>query len=234
MYLQTSKVADKPIDYKWDVRLQNRIVASDADRKPALANAVGKIGVKAAFAFGVASAEWVVARLSQQTDVTDALQRIDAAWAATVDPQYARLPDPQKVDPATVNPAAARPVYIAMAVLSDLHARYVAGRADKVYMDAYILALLAEHVAGRNPVFKQWAPDVLKRLQKQHPKSAQPGKEASVARETLQANAPPKVDLTASQATLLGSLNPSRNRYLAPAADLIKAGVSEEPYPRKS
>jgi hypothetical protein len=231
-YLQAAKVADKPIDYKWDVQIQNRIAASDADRKPALAKAVGKLSVKAAFAFGVACAGWVVARLSNQTDVADALLRLDAAWAATADARYAELPDPVDVDPDKVNPAA-DPVYQAMAILSDMHQQYLVGRGDHVLMDAYILALLAEHVAGRNATFKKWVPDVLKRLGKAHPNSSKPlAKEASVARELLDADPPSKIDLSASQARLLTSLDPARNPYLVAAADLKAAGIAT-PYSGK-
>jgi len=231
-YLQSAKVADKAIDYKWDIRIQNRIVTTDADRKPALSKAIGKISAKAAFAFAVACAEWVTVRLSQHTDVADAMLRLQAAWAATVDLRYARLSKPDVVDPDNVDPAA-DPVYMAMRVLYDAHMRYLAGREDRVYLDALILGVLAEHVAGRNPVFKRWAPEVLKRASQQHPGSAKKAtKEPAVARESFDLDPPDKATLAASQANLLAGLNPARNRYLAPAAALRAAGI-KDPYPKK-
>lgn len=79
-YLVQANASQAPVDYKWDARLRNRILAADADTKPTLAKALGAVSVRAAFAFAVAASEWVVGRLSAKTDVSDALLRVQAAW----------------------------------------------------------------------------------------------------------------------------------------------------------
>jgi hypothetical protein len=217
-HLLASGVADKPLDYKWDVKIQNRFLAADADSKPALASAIGKISTKAAFAFAVACAEWIAVRLSHRTDVADALLRVDAAWAATLDPHYASLPEPKEADPDNVDPAA-DPVHIAMMLLSDLHERYSTERASDVYLDALILAMLAEHVAGRNPVFKRWVPEVLKRAHAHYPKSAKPPtKELNVAREVFFPDAPDKATLGSALTNLRAAIKAAKNPYLTAAA----------------
>jgi len=216
-YLLAAKVADQPLDYKWDVNIKNRLLTADADSKPALAKALGKISAKAAFAFAVASAEWIVARLSRHTDVADALLRVEAAWAATLDPHYAKLPKPQVANPVKADRAAG-PVYYAMLLLSELHERYLAGATSHVYLSALVLGAFAEHVAGRNPVFKRWVPEVLKRAHEQYPKSAKPlAEQPDVARELFASDAPDQATLTSSRTKLLASMKSAENPYLTPA-----------------
>ena len=71
-------------EYEWDTVYFNTFWAVTDEDNPRLANALQLISVKAAFAIGVACSEWVVARVVGQTDTTDALLRIEAAWAAAI------------------------------------------------------------------------------------------------------------------------------------------------------
>lgn len=230
-YLVRAKVGQAPVDYKWDARIRNRILAADADTKPTLAKALGAVSVRAAFAFAVAAAEWVVGRLSTKTDLSDALLRVQAGWAATVDARYASLPSPEDPDD-DADPLVADPPYLAMLLLSEAHKDYLGSKIDRVYLGALSLGMLAEHVAGRNPAFKKWISTVLKSAHKLYPKSTKPiDKQPPVAREVFEADAAPPNEQI-SQANLLGTLDPSRNPYLVAAADLKAAGLAK-PYPQK-
>ena len=230
-YLVQAKVGQAPVDYKWDARLRNRILAADADTKPTLAKAIGAVSVRAAFAFAVAASEWVVGRLSTKTDLSDALLRVQAGWAATLDARYAILPLPEDPDDDD-DPLVADPLYLAMMLLSQAHKYYLSSNIDRVYMGALKLGMLAEHVAGRNPAFKKWISTVLKSAHKLYPKSTKPvDKQSPIVREVFEADAAPPKEET-SHANLLVTLDPSRNRYLVPAVDLQAAGIAK-PYPQK-
>jgi hypothetical protein len=229
-HLIDAKVSEKPVDYEWDARKRNRILAADADTKPALAKKVGAISTRAAFAFSVAASEWVVARLSTKTDVTDAQLRIAAAWAATIDARYARLPLPEDPDDDDPDFLVADPPYLAMLLLSEGHKDYLDGKAGGVYQSALQLSMLAEHVAGRNAAFKKWNANVLTTAHKHYPKSTKPiDKQKPVAREVFDAGVAPPPN---AQAKLLATLDPARNPYLVAAAALKAAGLAS-PYAQK-
>ena len=93
-YLAALRLSAPPVDYdwEWDTLISFR-ECTDED-KPRLAGALQLISVKAAFALGVACLEWVVARVEGHINTSDALLRIEAAWAAAIDPRYANLPQP--------------------------------------------------------------------------------------------------------------------------------------------
>jgi hypothetical protein len=225
-YLIAAKVGQAPVDYKWDARLRNRILAADADTKPTLAKAIGAISARAAFAFTVAASEWVVARLSTKTDVADAQLRVQAGWAATLDAGYARLPPPKRPDD-DADFVVADPPYMAMLLLSEGHKDYLGSKASGVYQSALQLAMLAEHVAGRNAAFKRWISSVLKTAHSHYPKSTKPiDNQPPVVREIFEADAAPLKE-EISRANLLATLDPKRNPYLVATA-LKAAGVAKQ------
>jgi hypothetical protein len=233
-YLLASKVADAPIDYKWTVDYKNRFLTADADTKPQLSNAVAAMSGRAAFAFGVASAEWVVARLSKHMDTSEVLRRIEAAWAATVDARYARFPRPGSPDK-SIDYTIVGPIYFVELMLFDMHNRYLSGDQGKVYMDAVVLAMLAEHVAGRNAGFKKWAPEVLKSGAANYPTIDKPiADQPPVVRELFEpSDGSASITVTSSQAQWLADLDPAANPYLVPANELVNQGIGK-PYSGKA
>lgn len=93
-HLKTLNLSAQPIDYEWDTLIYNTFWACNDEDAPRLIDALMLISTRAAFAFGLACAEWVAARLASHVDVGDAHLRLDAAWAATIDWRYAHLPSP--------------------------------------------------------------------------------------------------------------------------------------------
>src|SRR5262245_10221503 len=85
-------LATPALDYEWDHGIANSL--DDPDEQPArLGRAVAAVNYKAKMALALTSLEWVLWRLNGRTDVSDPLQRIEAAWASTVDHRYARSLD---------------------------------------------------------------------------------------------------------------------------------------------
>jgi len=232
--LLSTGVADEPIEYKWTVEIKDRIATTDADTKPKLSSAVASMSVRAAFGFGIASAEWVIVRLSKHVNVDEPLQRIEAAWGATIDARYARFPMPRKPDKAA-DYRIAGPIYLAEAVLMDMHNLYVAGNAGVVYMDAVVLSMIAEHVCRKNAAFKKWTPDVLKRAAERYPKTDKSiAEQRPIARESFDTiDGSNEMSAEIAQAQLLASFDPTLNPYLVPEAELVQMGI-ERPYPGKA
>lgn len=233
-YLVDAGVSQQPLDYDWDTRIQNGFLAADADRKPKLAKVLDQISYRAMFGLNVALAEWIAARLAAHIDVTDALLRTEAAWAACIDPRYARLPKPAKPAPDSDRTISA-PLYLSQLFLMSTHEACLTVTLTKLWGGTFSQLLLAEHVIGRHPAFKDWLPVVFKRAQAWLPEKNDPfEQQAPVVRELfLPGWDPAKADVAASQATVLAGLDPDRNPYLRPASELIAEGVSSHPYPGK-
>jgi len=231
-FLAAANVAAPKIDYKWTADISNNLLTSDADTKPSLGKAVGRISARAAFSLSLASCEWIAARLSGLIDTTDAFMRIEAGWAGAIDPRYAQLPVPKRGPPTRDVEPVSDALRLAMVLLSRSHDHYLNQQTGGMFISCIRLLLLAEHVAGRNPVFKTWLPSVLKLLGKEHPYRKKPLSDQSpVAREILESVDPPqKIDATAMQARFLKELSPESNPYLRTAAVLIQEGVSKDPY----
>lgn len=221
-HLQQTGIDQLPIDYKWDVRVGNKFMGANAESKPKLAEAIRGISDKAAFGLSIAAAEWVVTRLSRQTEVSDNLQRIEAAWAAMLDPRYADMAEADDPDTDDELPVTG-PVWTATTMMGDAFEYGIAANDNAPIFSAAIgLCMLAEHVCGRSPAFKAWLPETLARLQREHPATDDEVEDqAPVGMEFFRpAGTPP----------LLETLLPGGNPYLRSADELRAEGISD-PYP---
>jgi len=230
-YLLAAKVDELPIDYKWSVSIGNKFHGASDDDNPKLGRALGLIDDKASYGLIIAITEWVIVRLSRHLDVSDALQRVEASWAAMIDPRYARLvaPDAPDVDE---HVELKGPLWSSLAIMCDCFEEGIAPSNAAGFFDASIaLAMLGQHVVGRSPLFKTWLPATLKRLQQQAPNRRQPlAQQPPVLREFFDpAGIAPGTE-DALRDAFIATLDPARNPYLRPAAELIAAGLAN-PYP---
>lgn len=227
-YLVSLDLPALAVDYPWDTTIFNRFWASNDEDSPQLAAALGLISVKAAWALGVACSEWVVARVDGHTDTTDALLRVEAAWAAASDRRYASLPRPAPSPPSS--PAHfASPLRLAMKFLSHGFDVYQ-GEGFGVRSGTQALAMLVEHVARQQPAFSPWLSESLRRAHRHFPRMNGPvEQEPAIPKDFFE---PDFVWLEGSAQESLdrfvGTLDPSRNPYLNSPAEIRAAGSPED------
>jgi hypothetical protein len=229
-YLKSLNLSTLPVDYDWEWSTLIPFGESTYEDNPRLAEALQLMSVKAVFAVGVACFEWVVARVEGHVDTSDALQRLEAAWAAAIDPRYANLPQPP---PSRTSPPQefVRPLHLATIMLSDAHAGF-AGDVDNIYSKSHGFVRLVEHIAGRHPAFDPWLADSLRRCHEHRPASEDPEeRERPVPRELFDPSFAWSED--AAQEAIrrfVQTLDPAANPYLVSADEMLAAGFEGQPY----
>lgn len=233
-------LAAPALDYEWDHSIA--IALGEPDEQPArLAQAIWAINYKAKMALALTSLEWVLWRLKGRTDITDALQRIEAAWASTVDPKYARSLDFDDVRDELVrkgDPDGLR--QSALIRLDHLHFHFTDNRTT-LELEAIKCPNLAQYVLPANAGFEAWLQRTLAALTTAYPCSPsfdRGGREFDHSAEPPIPRAwfesltvPP--DAAADRAAwdaFLRSLNPADNPYLVPADEMRSEGFVGEPY----
>jgi len=235
-YVERPELKTK-VDYEWTRRIGNSFQAVPGEDYPKLWNALEEISVRAAYALGVASSEWTVARLRHLADVSDALLRIEAAWAATIDYRYANLPKPVTPKTPSGPDPIAEPLWLAQLFLTYLQDFYVKthnGVANKgVRGSALRLALLAKHVVPKKAGFDKWLTASLKKANQHYPAKDVPvQQEAPVPPDFFNPAFKWSPEAVAeSQARFLATLDPSRNPYLRKPEEMKADGFTGDPYP---
>jgi len=230
-YLKHLQLSALPVDYEWDNAIANDFWAAHDESSPRLAAAINPINGRAAFALGVACAEWVLARVEGHVDTSDASMRVQAAWASVADWRYASLPSP---DDAVDGPIEfSHPLYLAMRLIARAHQMYSDGNVD-VNSRAQALAMEAEHVAGRHPAFEPWLEESLRRCNQHYPDTGVAIEDQPpVAREFFNPEFTFREGIAEeSLARFLASLDPDANPYLRSPADMLELGFKGAPYNR--
>lgn len=229
-YLKALQLSTLPVDYDWEWEILIPFREFTDDDNPRLADAVQQLGLKAAFALGVASFEWIVARVEGYVDTTDALLRIEAAWAAAIDPRYANLPEPP---PCITAPPQefVRPLHLATIMLSDAHAG-LNGDIGIVYCTAPGLVMLANHIVGRHQAFDPWLAESLRRCHEYFPRSEEPEEnEKAVPKALFQPNFVwNDDDVQEGLRRFVEPLDPAANPYLRASEEMLADGFEGQPY----
>jgi hypothetical protein len=161
-YVEKAGVNRSPLKYKWSADIGLKLYASK-DGNPRLLTALEAVSFRAAMSLGVAVTEWGVWRFEGHTDVTDALARVEAAWACSIDPAFARdlkfaLSDGvhEEGDPIR------GPLEICVAVLGELCARYTK---NSIYIVGSVIrqATLVRHILSDKAGFDDWLTSALRR-----------------------------------------------------------------------
>jgi len=225
-----------PLDYEWDRDISTSFQENPADDHPTLYEALQLISIKAAYSLGVACSEWVIARLQTAADVSDAVLRIHAAWAASIDYRYADLPKPESPSKELPAPIGS-PLWMTKQFLNYEHQFLIKtykGVPNKgVRGTALRFVLLGQHIAGQASGYEGWLAGSLRKATEFFPAEPTPiQQERSVPPDFFdpeftwseQAGA-------ASQARLLSELDPSKNPYLRTAEQMRGDGFEGDPYP---
>jgi hypothetical protein len=235
-YLQRYNLA-APIDYEWNRNIASSFQENPADEHPKLYDALHLISLRAAYALGVACSEWAVARLQAHADVSDAVLRIQAAWAANIDYRYADLPKPELPPRTGVPDPIGAPLWMTKQFLTYDYQFLVKthqGVANKgIRGTALRFALLAQHVAGKASGFDDWLTASLRRAAAIYPAVEVPiDQERPVPRDFFDPDFTWSEEaVAASQARLLSELDPAVNPYLRSPEQMRADGFEGDPYP---
>jgi hypothetical protein len=164
-YVKAAGVIGAPAKYKWDSDLAMDLDDVENDR---LYDAINATSFRAKMAIAAAVAEWIAWRLHGHVDITDALQRVEAAWASVIDPKYAKNLEFQgSADDDTERAKA--PLEAALSHLGDAYEEYSQG---SIYLAEPVmkLAMLARHLAPDKKGFDAWLSETLRRTAKIFPR----------------------------------------------------------------
>lgn len=232
-------VAVPELNYKWN----NSIAVSLGGYEglpQRLSKAIDPVNYKGAMALALACLEWALWRIDGRTDINDPLQRIEAAWASTVSPMYARSLDSKIIDELNQN---ANPDGLRQAVLKrldHLHFHFVRSRTN-LCLETPLCPNLAQYVLPKSAGFEAWLQQTLVALAVACPKKPKSGgyertfdhsAEPPVARAWFESPAVP-FDNNANREAwdiFLRGLDPGKNPYLVPADEMKANGFTGEPY----
>lgn len=233
-------IAKSPLSFQWNNEIALQLDNFDALPKH-LADAIEAINYKGKMALGLACLEWIFWRLSDLTDILDALNRLEAAWASQVSIHYSRSLNYQNVrnDVMTQgNPEG--PLQSALLKLQFMHLVYRKGKTQMI-SESTRCATLTAHILPKDCGFEPWLKGCLTSLGHAYPsgsnydrraKSFDHSAEPPIPRtwfESLTIPPDDAADRSAWEAFLRG-LSPDDNPYLVPADEMRANGFVGEPY----
>ncbi|GJH21753.1 hypothetical protein CBA19CS22_34445 [Caballeronia novacaledonica] len=229
-YLVSYNLASLPLDYPWNSELFNTFWAPTDESNPRLASQINSITTKAAYALGIACSEWVIARVDGHAETADSLLRTEAAWTASLDRSYAKLPLPDRIPPSDPQEYA-YPLLLAMRLAAYAH-QTLGGSGVGVRTCAHGLAALVDHIAGRHPAFAPWLSDSLRRCATHFPDAGVPlDQQEAVPKDFFEPGfvwrdgmAIPALE------RFVATLDPTKNPYLHSADAMRAAGFTGVPY----
>lgn len=226
--VDAARVAALPIDYEWDSTINNGFLAASDEEHPRLAEAIEALNIHGAADLLVGAIEWSIARTQANVPVDDAQWRLQAAWAATVDPRYSTLAKAPVPDPA-MEDLWTRPERRARSFLGYVVGFLEQGRTSKVRQSALGCVLLAEHLCGRDPAFGRWLTSMFRTKTASSPRRAD-----DVDFNSRDKSLPEDQELTTpTREERLAGLDPATNPYLRSAADMAALGFVGDPYPQR-
>jgi hypothetical protein len=232
-FLVESGISAAPLSYEWDSVVRNRYWDPIDEYSPRLVSALGRLSDRATFALGVACCRWVLARLQDHIDISDALLQVEAAGAACVDWRYANIPEPLSLDRDAPRPVAS-PLFLAISLLSRSHECLgPENNPVRVFTCTQGFAMLADHLAGHDRFFEGWLMESLRRGYEHFPASELPMVEQSPVPVALFDPgfvwSQDAVELALAEA--VAGLDPATNPYLRSAGEMEALGFVGQPYP---
>ena len=227
-YLTTLGLPALPLTYEWDESVRDSFLDEDDERNLRLAEALSHTHDAAVFALGVASTQWIAARLDGLIDLDDTLLRIDAAWALVVDPRYARL-TPPALPKGLAPPALEDPRWLARKVLATAADRFSDG--DDAQGHVMSLILLARHVTDGSLHFSPWLTESLRRCHACWGRADPAAAAHPVPPDAFDPGARWTITgANAAQASFVRTLDPATNPFLRSTTDMIADGFTGTPY----
>lgn len=175
-YLDNAGVIGTPLSHKWNSDIGGSFYFGK-DHNVKLYRAVDECQFKAKMALGVAITEWAVWRFQGYVDLTDASNRVEAAWANVIEPPYSKsLKIKLKPTSGFANPEVEGPFQLIVGLLGEIRAYYATGN---IYLAEPIVkqAMLARHVLPNKQLFDNWLSESVRRIAEVFPRTGEYDKE---------------------------------------------------------
>jgi hypothetical protein len=239
-YIKQAAIAGAPVKFRWSNDIALNLYAAK-DQNARLYQAVDLCSFKAQWAIDAALTEWILWRFEGLADLTDGLLRVQAAWAAAIDPAYAKSLAFKLTKGAAIHDTA--PVQscieLALAILGRGHGRYVAGQ---IYLAEMVVkqGVLARHVNPTPKSFDSWLSEALRRTATVFPRTGEYDRDSEVYDASGEKPVPRQffdpsfnhTDAAAEQAVweFLQGLDPQTNPYLRSPDEMRACGFTGTPY----
>jgi hypothetical protein len=169
-YIVYAEAVGAPIEYAWNADIALELYA-EKDQNIPLYRRIDDASACAKMSLGVAVAEWIVWRFRGHVDLTDALHRIEAAWAGAADPAWVRTLDCRMTHDDDLFPIEGA-LELGLTVLGQTFNRYAnADRRIYVAEPVVKLATVAAHLVPIRELFDQWLDDVSTRIVNAFPRA---------------------------------------------------------------
>jgi hypothetical protein len=218
-YITDAGIQGAPLKYKWSEDIGLKFYASK-DANPRLLTALEAVSFRAAMSLGVAITEWGIWRLAGHGDVTDALERVEAAWVCAL--ETASVKDLKFTFSEEENQIQG-PLEIFLVVLGELCTRY---SKTSIYIVGSVIrqAQLVRYIVPDKAVFDDWLSTSLRKAAKTFPRKPtydrkkgvfDPSAESPVPREFFEPGFVYSEEASkAAIRAFLKTLDPKKNPYL--------------------
>jgi hypothetical protein len=234
--INSAQIAGAPVGFKWSDDIASSI---DDTENPRLYKAIDAANFRAKMAVGAALAEWAVWRFNGLLDTSDGLLRVEAAWAAAIDPEYVNDLEFETTADDDKEPLLGA-YQSALYYLGETAADYLG---KNIYLAESVTkqAAHARHVMPDKKKFEAWLNETLRRTAAAFPRTSE--YDESTEQYDASGEAPvPKAFFFAPQyvhsdadcrkalSDYLGKLDPTRNPYLRSAKEMAKHGFRGTAY----
>ncbi|MBS1213703.1 MAG: hypothetical protein H6R26_2320 [Proteobacteria bacterium] len=225
-YIRSTDIQDTVIRYEWD----NWDPEGPGHRMDEeFCKRLENLSQRAAFAYAIATAEWIVYRYGRLSDDPLPWQYLEAAWAQVIDIRYAAL---SVEGDANINDWAGpirRPIWRAI-----LYAEYAGFEAhdDALPSDPAARNVgLAQYIITDPTPFRRWSEQILERLETHYPMNPEEHLGEVVPREALDPDFNLRIEQTESLINkFLAGLDYRANPFLNLPERMLRQGFEGTPY----
>lgn len=231
--MRDANIAADHARYPWD-EWKVREYYTDVDER--MFDRLDRLSSRATIGLSIACAEWICHRLSKLDSDPAPLQFLEAAWAGVVSSAYCVYTETNDDD---WRGPVRGPLNMTIAIVND--ALFCLSEDPHGATRACWMYNLAKHVLPDTDAFERWFETIVKRLEKYCPKPPEDeedmfveiaGMGDPIPRDLFDPDLPPdSYRRVGAIDRYLNSLDPSRNPFLVPAADIQGVeGVGDPPY----
>ncbi len=225
-YIKASGIQnDSKIVYRWDdwnAQETYNFEFEDDD----LFEQIERLSHRAALAFNIGCAEWIVHRYDKLTSDRTIHEYLEASWAAVMDDRYLV---PWDLPPEEWSGPIRGPMSVAVMILQE--AVRAAVHEDSLGVTACYLINLANHVLPSKKAFSDWMEKILDRLEKLYPVDNTETLGEVVPREALDPNFAFKPDMTEQLIkAYFSKINHATNKHLNSPKEMEQLHFYGKPY----
>ncbi|CBK41717.1 protein of unknown function [Nitrospira defluvii] len=224
LYIRKANIDDATIRYPWDDWNVEGLIGPPSQT---LLEDISRLSLRAGFAFLTASAEWVVYRFANLTDISIPLDATNSAWAQDIHRLYCTPRSPFRTE--NWSGPVRGPIRTALGLLRD-YADLLGQKAEMAQGCGEVFALL-EHIISRREALYRWRDHTITRFKKHFGRNLDDPLGDPVPREALDPEfnfEPGSTELLLNQ--YLGGLEPGKSLFLMLPDTMLDSGFMNTPY----